>query len=163
MKLTDAYFHVTHWCLKGQSIAFFFLIQLYLWALVMMTPWNNSVVPISYEELNFRLPDWGTNLMCLPILSSCRIWGSHSSGYEEFYIVGYNVVYSVENQPVFRRNISPQSSGSKNKPSKKAAELAILFMMVSCLDYSLTVKMEGTFLRNVGWLTTDYTAFYLRR
>jgi hypothetical protein len=34
----------------------------------------------------------------------------------------YNTVQSVERQPTFRRNISPPSSGSNNKPSKKAAE-----------------------------------------
>jgi hypothetical protein len=35
-------------------------------------------------------------------------------------LIGYNTVYSVENQPTFRRNMSP-SSGSKNKPSKEPA------------------------------------------
>jgi hypothetical protein len=37
---------------------------------------------------------------------------------EEYYLLGYNAVYSVERQPTFRRNISPPSSGSKNKPRK---------------------------------------------
>jgi hypothetical protein len=31
------------------------------------------------------------------------------------WILGYNAVYFVESQPTFRRNISPQSSGSKEK------------------------------------------------
>jgi hypothetical protein len=39
----------------------------------------------------------------------------------EYYLLEYNVVQSVESQPTFRRNISPPSSGSKNKPSKKSA------------------------------------------
>jgi hypothetical protein len=41
--------------------------------------------------------------------------------YKEYYLLGYNAVYSVENKPTFRRNISPRSSGSKNKPNKKPA------------------------------------------
>jgi hypothetical protein len=45
----------------------------------------------------------------------CRIWGSHSGGYEEYCLLGYNAMYSVESQLTFRRNISPPSSGSKNK------------------------------------------------
>jgi hypothetical protein len=39
--------------------------------------------------------------------------------YEEFYLLGYNAVYFVGSQPTFRRNMSPPSTGSKNKPSKK--------------------------------------------
>jgi hypothetical protein len=50
----------------------------------------------------------------------CRIWGSHSGGYEEYHHLGYNAVQSVDSQPTFRRNISPPSSGPKHKPSKKA-------------------------------------------
>jgi hypothetical protein len=39
---------------------------------------------------------------------------------EELYLLRYKAVYSVEIQPTFRRNVSRQYSGSKNKPSKKA-------------------------------------------
>jgi hypothetical protein len=43
--------------------------------------------------------------------------------FEEFCLLGYNPVYSVESQPTFRRNMSPPSSGSKYKPSKKQREI----------------------------------------
>jgi hypothetical protein len=47
-----------------------------------------------------------------------RMWGSHSGGYEQNYLLGYNAVWSVESQPTLRRNISPPSSEAKNKQSK---------------------------------------------
>jgi hypothetical protein len=31
----------------------------------------------------------------------CRIQSSPSGGYEEFYLLGYNAIYSVESQPTF--------------------------------------------------------------
>jgi hypothetical protein len=37
------------------------------------------------------------------------------------------------------------------------------FTLVSCSAYSSTLKKEAMFLRNVGWLSTDYTALYPRR
>jgi hypothetical protein len=40
---------------------------------------------------------------------------------EEFYLLGYNAVQSVECQPNLGRNMSPASSGSKKKQSKKPA------------------------------------------
>jgi hypothetical protein len=39
--------------------------------------------------------------------------------HEEYHLLGYNAVWSIESQPMFQRNIPPPSSGSKNKPSKK--------------------------------------------
>jgi hypothetical protein len=42
---------------------------------------------------------------------------------EEFYLLGYNAVLSVESQnPTFRRNMPPPSSGSKNKHKKKSVK-----------------------------------------
>jgi hypothetical protein len=53
-------------------------------------------------------------------------------------------VQSVESQPTFRRNISPPSSGSKNKPSMKMGDKqSSNFTLVSCLAYSSTLKMEA--------------------
>jgi hypothetical protein len=48
---------------------------------------------------------------CLRLESNLQI--------EKFSFLEHNAVWSVESQPTFRRNISPQSSGSKNKPNKK--------------------------------------------
>jgi hypothetical protein len=44
----------------------------------------------------------------------CRIRGTHSSGYEEFYLLGYNAMQSVESQLMFGRNTLPPSLVSKN-------------------------------------------------
>jgi hypothetical protein len=57
--------------------------------------------------------------------------GSHSGGFEEFYLLGYNAVYSVERQPTIRRNISPSSSGLKNKPREKQLLPTACFMLVA--------------------------------
>jgi hypothetical protein len=51
--------------------------------------------------------------------------------YEEFHVLGYNALLSVESQPTFRRNISHPSSGSKNKPSKEPANSSCL-ITASC-------------------------------
>jgi hypothetical protein len=48
-------------------------------------------------------------------MASYKIWGAHSCGYKVFYLLGYDTVKSVERHKTFRRNMSPSSSGSKNK------------------------------------------------
>jgi hypothetical protein len=42
----------------------------------------------------------------------------HSSGYEEFCLLGYNVMYPIESHQIFQRNMLPPSSGLKSKQSK---------------------------------------------
>jgi hypothetical protein len=68
--------------------------------------------------------------------SSCElldytIWGSRSCSFEDFSLLGYNT-----------------------------ALLPTSFMLVYCLDFSSTMKMEAIFFRKVSWLLTDYTASY---
>jgi hypothetical protein len=74
--------------------------------------------------------------------------------YEEYYLLGYYVVYSVESQPTLRRNMSPPSSGS-NKPSKMPAWKQV----ASQLGLFDLEDGDNMFLRNVSWLPTDYTAW----
>jgi hypothetical protein len=70
----------------------------------------------------------------------CGIWCSHSGGYEEYYLLGYNAVQSVEIQPTFRRNISPSFLGSKYKPSLLCLPPA--FMLLSFSAYTSNLKKE---------------------
>jgi hypothetical protein len=80
---------------------------------------------------------------------------------EGYHLLGYNAVQSIECQPTFRGNISPTSSGSKNK----------LIGVRACdkhagLSLSLFFDPEDggiMFFRNVGRLSADYTALYPRR
>jgi hypothetical protein len=52
------------------------------------------------------------NRIAFKYVSLYYIWCSHSGRYEEFCLLGYNPVSSVERQLTVRRNISPLSSGS---------------------------------------------------
>jgi hypothetical protein len=57
-----------------------------------------------------------------------------------FWLLKYNAVQSVESQSIFRRVVSPPSSVLKSKWNKKSA----CFKLVSCFDYSPTLKMEAS-------------------
>jgi hypothetical protein len=72
---------------------------------------------------------------------------------EEFCLLGYSVVYSVERQVTFRTNMTPQSA-----------------LLATCFDAGFLLALffdpeDGgdVFLRNVWWLSTDYAALYPRR
>jgi hypothetical protein len=66
---------------------------------------------------------------------------------EEYHLLGYNAVYTIECQPTCRRDISAPS-----------------FMQVSCSAYFFDPEDGGDmFLRNVGWYGTDYTTLYTRK
>jgi hypothetical protein len=68
---------------------------------------------------------------------------------------------------MFRKNISPPSSRLKNKPRKKQAVPGNECLPpISCLVYSLALKIAVVFLRNVGLselygFTTQKTAFFI--
>jgi hypothetical protein len=49
-----------------------------------------------------------------------------------------------EEHPTFRRNMSPASSELKSKASRRSAEPVSCFMLVTCLAYSPTLKIEAT-------------------
>jgi hypothetical protein len=65
---------------------------------------TTSLVNIECNTLNMTKPD---NFLCRPANNKFhwlhRIWGSHSSDYEEFCPLGYNAMQSGESQPTFQR------------------------------------------------------------
>jgi hypothetical protein len=63
-------------------------------------------------------PDWWPSSFAVKH-PSCGILGSHTGRYEDFYLLRHHAVYSAENHPTFRRNISPLFSGLKNNTIKK--------------------------------------------
>jgi hypothetical protein len=52
------------------------------------------------------------------VLSNCRILSSHINGYEEFCLVGYTALQSVESQLMFQGNILLPSVELKKEPCK---------------------------------------------
>jgi hypothetical protein len=85
-------------------------------------------------------------------LYTCKILGSHSGNYEEFSLLGYNAVLSVEIQRMFRKNISPPSSGRRiSRVRNHAALLAICFHTGFLPGLFFDPEYVGDmFLRNVG-------------
>jgi hypothetical protein len=80
--------------------------------------------------------------------------GSHTGGYEEFYLLVYNFLYSAESKPTFRSYIFAFSG----------QVLATCFHSEFLLHSFFDSKDGGeTFLRNVGRLSMDYTALYRSR
>jgi hypothetical protein len=93
-------------------------------------------------------------------LTSCRILGSHSSGYEVFCLLGYTIVQFVESQPTFRKNILSQSSCLKSKSRFAFYALHADFFLGLLFNPEDRGDMV---LRNVVWLWTYCTALCSRR
>jgi hypothetical protein len=54
------------------------------------------------------------------IINIRRIWGSYTGDYKEYYLLGYNVVLSVESQPTFWRNTLTLNMESAFSPETSA-------------------------------------------
>jgi hypothetical protein len=74
---------------------------------------------------------------------------------EEFCLLEYKAMYSSESQPTVPRNISPQSSRSKNMPNwheegMKQGSSCYSFMLESFLAYSSTLKMKAIYSSEIS-------------
>jgi hypothetical protein len=64
--------------------------------------------------------------------------------YLRYYLLGYNAVQSIETQPTFRKKkMSPPSSWSKKKPSKKPVTTATCFHPGFLLGLFFTLEDGG--------------------
>jgi hypothetical protein len=73
---------------------------------------------------------------------SCRILGCGSGGYEEYCLLEYNAVKSVESQPTYRFHL-PGLRISRARSKHKNTRLLSAFTLIYCSAYSSTLKMEA--------------------
>jgi hypothetical protein len=71
-------------------------------------------------------------------LLHCDEQSKHDT-YKKVCLLVYSTLQTVESQPVFQRNMTPPSSGSKNKPSKKPARKCRKQKNVYCLSVDYKV------------------------
>jgi hypothetical protein len=92
-----------------------------------------------------------------------KIWDSHSGGYEELYLLGYNAVYSVESQPTFRRNMS-LSSGLKNiaKQETSMKQVASTRKMEAACSSETSVDFQLAIWHYIQEDRTLQTFFFVR-
>jgi hypothetical protein len=100
-------------------------VTVYLWALHGPTFRSHATI-VLYVHTVLKL----TVLCPLSCQQSaeCNFVGFQVSCFEEFCLLGYNAMWSVESILTFRRNMSHPSWAPKNKPSKKqVANRAVFF------------------------------------
>jgi hypothetical protein len=106
-------------------------------------------------EQSMIMQETGEVLYCVHILFVARLSNECAVQFpvvvEDFFCLIYNAMQSDESQLMFSRNLPHPSSGSKSKH-------AACFMLVSCLAYYLTLKMEvicsSKALVNFLWTTS---------
>jgi hypothetical protein len=84
------------------------------------------------------------------------IWKFHSGGYEEYYLLGYNAVYSVESLRTFRRNMSPPSYSSILKMEICSSETSANFQR-NTLRY---ISEDSYRCANFGSYITFFVTFW---
>jgi hypothetical protein len=93
-------------------------------------------------------------------LGVCTIWGSHSGGYEEFCVLKYNAVQSVESQRMFRKNTLPPTSGPKARNqleagSKQSPE-EFFWNITPCSPLKVNRRFEGISRLHAALLATYF-------
>jgi hypothetical protein len=93
----------------------------------------------------------------------CRVWNSYSGVYEELSLLGCNAVRSVENNRRFGETCSLHVQGRRIKQTRRQREAVMKLLCGFLLTLFCRQNGSDMFHRNVGWLSTDITAFCRRR
>jgi hypothetical protein len=120
-----------------------------------MSKWNLD--PVCGEEMNLFFSAGNQTWIFWSRIYTLVDWQlPRSHPIKEFYLLSYDAVYSDESQTEDSREYIAPSSAFRSKPSKKPA--------FCLLHGGLLFDLEDgdTFLRNVGWLSSDYTMLYPR-
>jgi hypothetical protein len=86
----------------------------------------NTTITTTTTTTNNNNNNNNNKIMMIATEKGCRL--KTKLNHEEPYLLGYNAVSSVENQPTFRRNISPISSGGRIIQAKNQHETGSRFL-----------------------------------
>jgi hypothetical protein len=114
-----------------------------------------------------RMPRRGLKEICNILKRSRRnvgwVWDSHSGGYEEWDLLGFNVLQFVEAQwhfeGTYRLHLQGRRIHQARNKQESGVELIAGFSLVLFFD---TEYGDNTFLRNVSRLLLNYTALQPR-
>jgi hypothetical protein len=107
-------------------------------------------------QLPFVVP-W---TVCASYTFQSWIWGSHSSDYEQYYLLGCDAMYSSRRSLMFWRNILPPPSGLRSKPRKQLARHGLWAEMLAAfsvifLHWLFNDSIRPTSWWLLAWLTTS--------
>jgi hypothetical protein len=110
--------------------------------------------PHSYIRL--RIPPCIFHVNMKIKMGSLRTSGSQSSRYEEFWVLGYNVIKSIESGPMFRKTCFLHFQGKRISRVRKQHETALCILLATCFNagflFCLFFDSEDggyLFLRNI--------------
>jgi hypothetical protein len=74
-----------------------------------LQPVNRRDVKVKNEKI-YIYAQGAHPRVCQSLYATFQLSNFHSGGYEEFYLLEYNAMYSVESQLTFQRNMYPPGS-----------------------------------------------------
>jgi hypothetical protein len=126
---------------------------------------------VEFSDMIWIVPNHYFLIMLVNFNFLCRMWGSHSSGYEQFYLLGYTVMKTTVTELTFWRKIlSPASrlkKWAKQEPRKNQSLLpaSCWFLALYILwpwrwRWHVSLKHLLTFNRLLGIISQDIKLFF---